>query len=77
MRSLEERWKQEVTLSRIVILSNDGSYLKDIDVKVSVIMNRLATGSTTDELRTTFPKITEADIRACMLFTYLRIVKKS
>lgn len=77
MRSLEESWKQEVTLSRIVILSNDGSYLKDIDVKVSVIMNRLATGSTTDELQAAFPEITEADIRACMLFTYFKIMKKN
>lgn len=76
MTKLETGWVNEIHKSRLVILAGEGSYLPGIDMPVWRVIEQLADGVTEAKLRQVHPGLTEADIRACSLFVYLRIVGK-
>ncbi|WP_080237774.1 DUF433 domain-containing protein [Spirosoma rigui] len=76
MRTLQRSWEEEVKQSRIVIAGNDNVYLKDIGLNVWDVLHHLANGLGEQALRQRYPSLTEADLRACGLFGYLRAIKK-
>jgi hypothetical protein len=76
MKTLQTSWEEEVKRSRIVIASDDEVYLKDVGVKVWDVLHHLANGLGEQTLRQQYPALTDADLRACGLFGYLRAVKK-
>ncbi|GAB3569276.1 hypothetical protein GCM10027578_23370 [Spirosoma luteolum] len=76
MNLLDVTWEREVRQSSIVILPCDDSYLKGSDIKVSAIIHQLAFGEGFGKLMHQYPGLTEADLRACMLFSYLRAIQK-
>ena len=46
-------------------------------VTVETVLNQLAHGATEEEILADYPKLTEADIRACLLFALRNITKFS
>ena len=76
MTKLEIEWINEIHESRLVILPEEDSYLSGIDIPVWKIIRQVADGLTEAELIQAYPDLTEADIRVCSLFVYLRITGK-
>jgi hypothetical protein len=76
MTKLETGWINEIHKSRLVILPGEDSFLQGINVPVWKLIEQLANGVTEAELRQAHPCLTQADIRACSLFVYLRIIGK-
>jgi hypothetical protein len=74
--TLETGWINEIRKSRLVILPGDDSYLQGINMPIWKLIEELANGVTEGELRQAHPCLTQADIRVCSLFTYLRIIGK-
>jgi uncharacterized protein (DUF433 family) len=75
MTTLQRSWEEEVKQSRIVIAPDKSAYLKDIGVNVWDVLHHLANGLGEQALRKQYPSLTEADLRACGLFGYLRAIK--
>lgn len=76
MTTLERGWINEVRQSRLVILPGNDSYLQDVNIPVWELMEQMAHGLTGAELSQVHPCLTQADIRACSLFVFLRITGK-
>lgn len=76
MTILETGWINEIRESRLVILPGEDSYLRGINAPVWELIGQLANGITVAELKQAHPSFTQADVRACNLFVYLRIVGK-
>jgi uncharacterized protein (DUF433 family) len=73
---LEKGWINEIHKSRLVILSGEDSYLQGIDMPVWELIKQMADEVTVAKLMQDHPSITQADMRACRLFIYLRITGK-
>lgn len=76
MGYLDKHWLSDVQQSRIIVLPGDESYIDQIDVRVSTITDKVATGTSDRELQLLHPGLTYDDVRACILFLYLRTVNK-
>jgi hypothetical protein len=76
MTSLEIGWINEIRKSRLVVLPEEDSYLQGVSMPVWGLIEQLGNGVTVMELRQVHPCLTQADIRACSLFAYLRIIGK-
>ena len=74
--TLETGWINEIRQSRLVILPGEDSYLQGINIAAWELMEQLANGVTEAELSQAHPCLTQADIRACSLFAYLRVIGK-
>lgn len=72
--TLETGWINEIRQSRLVVLPGEDSYLQGINIVAWELMEQLANGVTEAELSQAHPGLTQADIRACSLFAYLRII---
>lgn len=74
MPTLDEQWLRELKRSRVVVLADRASYIHSINVPVCRITDSVAGGVTDGELQLLYPGLTYQDIRACLLFLYLRAV---
>lgn len=74
--SLEASWEQEVRRSGVIILNNGDAYLKEVGVSVWTILHQLSTQGGERQLQLAYPGLTPDDLRACMLFGYLRSVHR-
>ncbi len=73
---LEKGWINEIHKSRLVILPGEDSYLQGIDMPVWELIKQMADDETVAKLMQDHPCLTQADIQACGLFAYLRIIGK-
>ena len=74
LKRLEETWWREVYQSRIIILPGEASYLAELGLLASTVIERLGDGVLEPELMVQHPGLTQADIRACGLFSYFQAI---